>query len=185
MNETMKKTAIEADPAVPIIRLTRDFAGTPAQLLRAHTDPEVFVRWVGPEGMTTTVDRWDARTGGNWRYVSARDGMEFAFYGCFHEVRPDRIVQTFTWEGDPDGVALETLTFEDLGDGRTRLHTQSLCDSFESRDAWLRSGMETGLNEGYAKLDNLLAAGEGAGIADENAGTVADESAGIAAGVER
>jgi uncharacterized protein YndB with AHSA1/START domain len=74
-------------------------------------------------------------------------------------VRPDRIVQTFTFEGDPDGVALETLWFEDIGDGRTRLHAQSLVDSFEGRDAWLSSGMETGINEGYAKLDGMLADG--------------------------
>ena len=72
-------------------------------------------------------------------------------------------MQTFTWEGEPDGVALETLTFEDLGDGRTRLHAQSLCDSFEVRDAWLRSGMEVGMNAGYANLDGLLAAGEVSG----------------------
>jgi len=69
-------------------------------------------------------------------------------------------VQTFTWEGMPDGVSLETLRFEDLGDGTTRLHAQSLCDSFEDRDAWLASGMEVGVNDGYAKLDALLAAGE-------------------------
>jgi len=106
------------------------------------------------------VERWDASTGGSWRYVSRLDGEEFGFHGCFHDVRPDRIVQTFTWEGDPDGVALETLRFEDLGDGRTRLHAQSLCDSFEGRDAWLRSGMEVGVDQGYAKLDALLAAGE-------------------------
>jgi uncharacterized protein YndB with AHSA1/START domain len=166
MNTTTTTTTIEADPTVPIIRMTRDFAATPAQLFRAHTDPELFARSVGPDGMTTTVDRWDASTGGNWRYVAARDGMEFGFHGCFHEVRPDRIVQTFTWEGDPDGVALETLLFEDLGDGRTRLRTQSLCHSFEERDAWLRSGMEAGVNQGHAKLDSLLAAGEIAGTAE-------------------
>ncbi len=153
-------TAIEADPRVPIIRITRDFAATPAQLFRAHTDPVLFARWVGPDRMTTRVDRWDASTGGGWRYVATRDGAEHAFHGCFHEVRPDRIVQTFTWEGEPDGVALETLTFEDLGDGRTRLHAQSLCDSFEGRDAQLRSGMTTGVDQGYAKLDAILAGGE-------------------------
>lgn len=65
-------------------------------------------------------------------------------------------MQTFTFEGDPDGVALETLWFEDLGDGRTRLRTQSLVDSFESRDAWLRSGMEVGVNDGYAKLERMI-----------------------------
>jgi uncharacterized protein YndB with AHSA1/START domain len=75
-------------------------------------------------------------------------------------VRPDRIVQTFTWEGMPDGVALETLTFEDLGDGRTRLHARSLCDSFEARDFWISSsGMEVGVHEGYAALDRMLADG--------------------------
>jgi uncharacterized protein YndB with AHSA1/START domain len=166
MNDTMTTAAIEADPRVPIIRITRDFAATPAQLFRAHTDPALFARWVGPDGMTTTLDRWDASTGGSWRYVSARAGMEFGFHGCFHEVRPGRIVQTFTWEGDPDSVALQTLTFEDLGDGRTRLLAESLCDSFEGRDAWLRSGMEVGVDQGYAKLDALLAAGEIAGTAE-------------------
>nr|MBA2697223.1 SRPBCC domain-containing protein [Nocardioidaceae bacterium] len=95
----------------------------------------------------------------SWSYVAGRDGQEYGFHGTFHDVRPDRIVQTFTFDGDPDGVSLETLRFEDLGDGRTRLHAQSLVESFESRDAWLRSGMETGVDQGYAKLDALLAGG--------------------------
>jgi uncharacterized protein YndB with AHSA1/START domain len=156
---TLTTAAIEADPALPIIRITRDFTATPEQLFRAHTDPELFRQWVGPDSITTRIDHWDARPGGSWRFVGWRDGDEFAFRGCFHEVRPDRIVQTFTWEGDPDGVALETMWFEDLGDERTRLCVQSLVDSFEGRDAWLRSGMETGIDEGYAKLDRLLTDG--------------------------
>ena len=155
MNKIVE-TAIEADPKLPIIRLTRDFAATPEQLFRAHTDPEIFVQWCGPDSLSNTIDYWDARTGGSWRYVAKRGDEEFAFRGTFHEVGPDRIVQTFTFEGQPEGVALETLWFEDLGNGRTRLRTQSLVDSFEGRDAWLRSGMEVGVNEGYAKLDGLL-----------------------------
>jgi uncharacterized protein YndB with AHSA1/START domain len=154
---TITEATIEADENLPIIRLTRDFAATPAQLLRAHTDPALFARWVGPNGMDTRIVEWDARNGGAWRYVASRDGEEYGFRGCFHEVGPERIVQTFTYEGMPEAVALETLTFEDLGNGRTRLHAQSLTDSFEGRDAWLASGMEVGVNEGYAKLDELLA----------------------------
>src|SRR5579859_2408625 len=150
------ETVIEADLRLPVIRMTRDFAATPDQLFRAHTDPALFVRWVGPNSLATRIEHWDARTGGSWRYVAVRDGIEYGFHGCFHEVRPDRIVQTFTFDGQPDGVALETLWFEDQGDGRTRLRTQSLVDSFESRDAWLRSGMEVGVDEGYAKLDGML-----------------------------
>jgi uncharacterized protein YndB with AHSA1/START domain len=159
MNATRSRdqASIEADPALPIIRITRDFDATPAELMRAHTDPVLFARWVGPNGMETEILDWDATTGGRWRYVARRDGMEFAFHGCFHDVGDTHIVQTFTFEGQPDDVALETLRFEDLDDGGTRLHAQSLVDSFESRDQWLASGMETGIDEGYAKLDALVA----------------------------
>ncbi|WP_433305796.1 SRPBCC domain-containing protein [Actinoplanes sp. CA-030573] len=153
------EAVIEADRKLPVIRVTREFAATPAQLFRAHTDPSVFARWVGPDRMTTRIDHWDARSGGSWRYASVAAEGEFRFHGCFHDVRPDRIVQTFTYEGSPDAVALETLWFEDLGPGRARLRIQSLVDSFEERDAWLRSGMEIGVNEGYAKLERMAVDG--------------------------
>lgn len=151
------QVSIEADPNVPIIHMTRDFDATPSELMRAHTDPALFARWVGPDGMNIEVLDWDATTGGRWRYVARQDGMDFGFHGCFHDVGDDHIVQTFTFDGQPDAVALETLHFEDLGNGRTRLHAQSLVDSFEGRDQWLASGMETGVDEGYAKLDALVA----------------------------
>lgn len=159
MNTQLAQATIEADPDLPIIRITRDFQATPAQLVKAHIDPDLAARWIGPDGMENRIVTWDARNGGEWRYVASRDGEDYGFRGCFHTVGDDVIVQTFTWEGQPDGVSLETLRFEDLGDGRTRLHAQSLVDSFESRDAWLRSGMEVGVNDGYAKLDALLADG--------------------------
>ena len=154
------QAAIEADAAVPAIHIWRDFQATPAQLFRAHTDREIFSRWMGPEELEIEVTEWDARDGGAWRYTSRHQDYVGSFRGCFHTVREDRIVQTFTWEGMPDAVSLETMTFEDLGDGRTRLHAVSLCDSFEGRDQWLSSGMEVGVNEGYAKLDRLLAEDE-------------------------
>lgn len=157
---TMAEAKIEADKELPIIHTTRDFRATPAQLVRAHTDPDLYMRWVGPDGTSSRVTEWDARSGGCWRYTGEAGGEEYAFRGCFHTVSEDRIVQTFTWEGMPDQVSLETTTFEDLGNGITRLHAQSLCDSFEGRDGWLASGMEVGVNDGYAKLDRLLADGE-------------------------
>ena len=103
----------------------------------------------GRRSVGADITEWDARDGGGWRYtargIDGREEFETSFRGCFHTVREDRIVQTFTWEGMPDDVALETMTFEDLGDGRTRLHGFSLCDSFEGRDGWLSSGMEVGV----------------------------------------
>jgi uncharacterized protein YndB with AHSA1/START domain len=157
---TATQTAIEADPKVPIILITREFAATPGQLFRAHTDPALFARWVGPNAARTRIEHWDARTGGSWRYTTTIGGTGHAFHGCFHEVRQDRIVQTFTYDSVPDGVALQTLWFDDLGGGRSRLRTQSLVDSFASRDAWLASDMETGVSDGYAKLQRM--AGDGA-----------------------
>ena len=159
---THPQATIEADPTVPAIHITREFRATKAQLIRAHTDPEIFATWIGPHDLETRIDHWDARSGGSFRFTNIRQGdagvEEYSFRGCFHEIG-DRLVQTFTWEGMPEGVSLETMTFEELGDGRTRLHATSLCGSFEDRDGWLRSGMETGVNDGYEKLDDLLAAG--------------------------
>ncbi len=154
--DTRYQVEIEADPEVPMIHITRDFDATPAQLMKAHLDPEVFARWVGPDHMDTEIVDWDPTPGGRWRYVARRDGNEYWFRGCFHDVRDDCIVQTFTFEGMPESVALETLRFEDLGDGRTRLRAQSLVDSFVGRDQFMASGMETGVDQGYAKLDALI-----------------------------
>jgi len=158
MTSHRREATIEADPELPIIRITRDFDATPAQLMRAHTDPELFARWVGPDRMDTKIIDWDATTGGRWRYVATRDGQEYGFHGCFHEIGDDRIIQTFTYDGQPDGVALETLWFEGLDGGHTRLHAKSLVDSFEGRDQWLATGMQTGIDQGYAKLDALVGA---------------------------
>ena len=154
-----RETTIEADPSLPTIRIIRDFDAPREKVFRAWIEPELVAQWLGPKSTTMRIDQWDARTGGNYRYAALQDGEEVAaFYGSFHEVRPnERLVQTFTWEGMPDGVSLDTMTFEDLGDGRTRTIGLSVVDNFEARDAIMASGMEVGVYEGYEKLDALLA----------------------------
>ncbi len=159
MTTKFLEASIEADAQVPLIHIRRDFRATREQLMRCHLEPELYARWIGPASLTTQIDYWDARTGGSWRYVARRGAEEFAFHGCFHEVGVNRLVQTFTFEGYPEGVSLETLEFTDLGNGMTRLHARSLSESFEARDAQLRSGMSTGINEGYAKLEEVLSHG--------------------------
>ena len=156
---TFATALIEADTQVPMIRITRDFAATPAQVHRAHTDPDLYAAWVGPDDLSTRIDHWDARTGGSWAFTNLRGEETFSFHGSFHEVSPLRLVQTFTYDAWPESVSLETLTLTDLGDGRTRMVVTSLVESFAARDQWLASGMETGINEGYAALDSLLAVG--------------------------
>jgi uncharacterized protein YndB with AHSA1/START domain len=153
------ETEILADDKVPTIRLLRDFDAAPGQVFRAHIDPELYAQWVGPHSVTTRITRWDARSGGEWAFANDRGGEEIAaFHGSFHEVRPnERIVWTFTYDGEPDGVALETLTLEEIEGGRTRLRVLSVVPDFATRDGMLASGMDVGVNEGYAKLDELLA----------------------------
>jgi uncharacterized protein YndB with AHSA1/START domain len=158
MTTTTHETEITADPDVPLVRMTRIFDAPPAKVFRAHSDPELLKQWHGPRRHEMRMDHYDCRTGGSYRYVLFSDGNEYGFHGCFHEVRPSElIVQTFTYEGIPDGVALERLVFEELGAGRTRLRATSLVDSFEDRDAFLASGMEDGVRESYERLDELLA----------------------------
>ena len=155
-----RETEIIVDPIVPLVRLIREFDAPVEKVFRAHTDPELFARWIGPRGYPVRIDHHDCRTGGSYRYVMGEGEEEYGFFGCFHEVRPgELIVQTFTYEGMPDGVALERANFEDLGNGRTRLTTTSLVDSFEARDGFVASGMEVGVNEGYAKLEEMLTDG--------------------------
>jgi uncharacterized protein YndB with AHSA1/START domain len=151
-------TTIELDQKVPLVRITREFDAPLEKVFRAHTDARLLEQWMGPRRHETTYETFDCRTGGEYRFVSRSDGNEFAFHGVYHDVREnDRIVQTFCWEGMPDHVALEKVIFEDLGDGRTRLVATSLVDSFEDRDAFVATGMESGVREGYERLDELLA----------------------------
>jgi uncharacterized protein YndB with AHSA1/START domain len=155
---TKNETRIEADPQLPVIRMIREFDAPPERVFRAWTDPELFVKWIGPRSIDTTIEKWDARTGGEWRYTAGRDDFSMGFWGSFHEVRPnERLVQTFSFEGEPNGVSLETMTFEPLEGGRCRIVGVSVVESMEIRDQILASGMEVGVVEGYEKLDELLA----------------------------
>lgn len=158
-SETHKnETRIDVDPDVPLVRITREFDAPREKVFRAHTDPDLVVQWLGPRRHEMRIDHYDCRTGGSYRYLHVSDGNEFGFHGSFHEVRPSElIVQTFTFEGYPDQVALERLVLEDLGGGRTRLVATSLVGSFAERDGFVASGMETGVREGYERLDELLA----------------------------
>lgn len=158
MTATSPETEIGVDPDVPMVLITREFDAPAAAVFRTHVEPDLLAQWIGPRDVAMVVDHFDCRTGGSYRYVHTRGDEQFGFRGCFHDVRPGQlIVQTFTYEGDPDGVALERLVFEELDAGRCRLTATSLVESFESRDAFVASGMETGVREGYEKLDELLA----------------------------
>lgn len=140
------------------IRHRREFEAPADLVQRAHTDPLLFVRWMGPHGTTVRLDRFDATTGGAFRYsVVGSDGGSWTFRGSYHQVEGGLIVHTWEYEGEP-GATLETLRFSDLPDGRSRLEAVSTYTSAAACDAMLASGLDAGMDEDFERLDDVLAA---------------------------
>jgi uncharacterized protein YndB with AHSA1/START domain len=156
-NDTADKATVTT-PTDREIHVERVFDAPRDRVFAAYTDPELIPQWYGLHGGTTVVDVMDVKAGGSWRFVmTGEDGSEDAFRGTYREVTPpERIVQTFEWEGMPGHVSVETAEFEDLGD-RTKVVTTSIFHTPEERDGMLASGMEKGMNETYQRLDELLA----------------------------
>ncbi|BBY77666.1 activator of HSP90 ATPase [Mycolicibacterium parafortuitum] len=140
------------------MEFTRRFDAPVAALFRAHAEPDLVTRWLGPDGLEMDITEWNFHSHGGYRY-SHRDARgTYGFHGTFHTVRPNEfILQTFEFDGAPDSVNLEFLWFEDLGGSCSRLRGRSICSTVEARDALLSSGMEHGMAQGYQKLDALLA----------------------------
>ena len=151
---------INAPEGLPFIEIVREFDAPVEAVFAAHRDPELVRQWLGPQGYEMDIERWDFTTQGGYRYVHRTpEGEAWAFNGTFHSVRENEFaVQTFEFEGMPDIVAIESIAFVDLGDGRTRLRIHSTSPAVEARDGMVASGMETGLREGYERLDALVAA---------------------------
>lgn len=158
---TTNRATITAEPGRQEIFITRDFDAPREVVFRAHVDPEIYVQWLGPREMTMTLETFEPRGGGSWRFIHTdKDGNAYGFHGVFHDVTPpERIIQTFEFEGLPESghVELETLTLEALPGGRTRLTAQAVYQSVADRDGQIEAGMERGVNEGYERLDELLA----------------------------
>jgi uncharacterized protein YndB with AHSA1/START domain len=154
----MALAQITAEPAVPQIVVTREFAAPRDLLFRAFTDPELLVQWLGSPDLSLTIDHFDARHGGTWRYTSSSPtGDEYSFRGVFHGTpSPDCIVQTFEFEDMPGHVCLETVTFTERGDV-TVLTQGIIFQSAADRDAALESNVADGINESMERLDELLA----------------------------
>lgn len=155
---TEQRTATVTTPSEREIRIERVFDAPRALVFATMTDPELIPQWWGQHGTTTVVEVMEPRAGGLWRFVGEDcDGGKQAFRGVFREVTPpERLVQTFEWEGMPGHVAVETATFEDLGE-QTRMVNVTIFHTAEERDGMLASGMEKGMNETLERLDALLA----------------------------
>jgi uncharacterized protein YndB with AHSA1/START domain len=149
--------AIVTTPSAREIRIERVFNAPRERVWKALTDPALVAQWWG-RGNNLSIERMELRRGGHWRFVENGPDGSHGFEGRYREVTPpERIVQTFEWDGMPGHVAVESMSLEDIGDGRTRIVTVSLFHTREERDGMLHSGMEQGLEQSYAALDQVLA----------------------------
>jgi uncharacterized protein YndB with AHSA1/START domain len=154
------KTTITAEPGKQELFITREFDAPCELVFRAHTEPDLYIQWLGPRDYEMVLETFEPYSGGRWRYLNTdKDGNEWAFHGVFHEISPERMIQTFEFEGLPEKghVILDSMKLEPLPGNRTRITIHSVYQSVEDRDGMIQAGMETGLNQGYEKLDELLA----------------------------
>lgn len=154
------KTIITVEPGKQELFITREFDAPRELVFKAYTDANLLGQWLGPRNLTTRFEVFEPVSGGKYRYVSTDEqGNAYAFHGTFHEISLERMIQTFEFEGLPEKghVALDTLRLEELPGGRTRVHVHSVYQSVADRDGMVQSGMEYGVNDGYARLDDMLA----------------------------
>jgi uncharacterized protein YndB with AHSA1/START domain len=143
------------------IVLSRVFDAPRELVFEACSKPEHLARWWGQSGSTLVLCEMDFRPGGAWRFVE-RDasGNEWGFRGEIRDIAPpERVVQTFEFEGMPGHISVETMVLEDLiqdQDRKTRLTVTSVFDSVEDRDGMIQSGMEKGAGESYDRLAEYL-----------------------------
>lgn len=151
---------IDTVPGTSYADITREFDAPVEALFRAHADPALFAQWIGPGEERTEITDWDFRSGGSYRFVQRDKDGEYAFRGSFHTVRENElIIQTFEFEGWPDEVSMDRISFESLPGGRSRIVDHSVFPSIEVLENMIAEGMERGMREGYEKLDRMLAQG--------------------------
>ncbi len=153
------KTIITVEPNKQELFITREFDAPRELVFKAHTDAKLYVQWLGPHGYEMILEEFEPVSGGKYRYLHKdKEGNAYAFRGTFHTMTEELMIQTFEFEGMPESghVALDTMRLEKLPNNRTRITIHSVYQSVADRDGMVQSGMESGVVEGYERLDDLL-----------------------------
>jgi len=151
------KVTVTAEPGKQEVFITREFDAPRELVFKAHTDPKLYVQWLGPYGYEMILETFEPVNGGRYRYIHKdQGGNEYGFHGTFHEMSMDNMVQTFEFEGYPGHVSLDTMTLEELPGHRTKATIHSVFQSVSDRDGMIQNGMEKGMSEGYERLDDIL-----------------------------
>ena len=141
--------------------VTRKFDAPAALVFEAYTTPALVQRWWGFETSEWQVCEIDLRVGGAWRFVTREeDGFEVGFHGTYLEIEPGRrLVSTEIYEGaegGEDNPAVNTLVLDEV-DGVTTMTVHSQLPSKEVRDMILATGMESGMQVSFDRLEDVVA----------------------------
>jgi len=158
MSTTPSRTAVITLPAPDQIEVTRQFSAPRELVFQAWTTPELIRRWWHANRGEIVSIEVDLRVGGRWRYVmTAHGGFEVAFHGEYREVVPnERLVSTDIYEGRPEAEAVTTVTFAEEPAGQTTVTILTQHASPDGRNQHLASGMEYGLQDALALMDEVL-----------------------------
>lgn len=153
-------SAVITLPSDTEILITRNFDAPAELVFKAYTTPELVKRWWGCETTEWLACEIDLREGGRWRYVTRDHGVEVGFHGEYREIdRPRRLITTEMFEGAPDAddadAPLNVVTFDE-DNGVTTMEVLVQCVSREQRDVILNSGMESGMQIAYNRLEDLV-----------------------------
>ncbi len=154
------KTVVTAEPNKQELFITREFDAPRELVYKAHTDANLYAQWLGPHGYEIVLETFEPVSGGKYRYIHKdKEGNAYAFHGTIHTMSEELMIQTFEFEGMPEAghVTLDTMRLEKLPNDRTKITIHSVFQSVSDRDGMVASGMESGVREGYERLDDLLA----------------------------
>lgn len=144
------------------VRVSRVIRGTPEQVWRAHHEPALMQRWLlGPDEWTMPVCDVATAVGARYRYEweSADGAQRFGFEGELLESAPPvRAVTTEQMIGMDGPPTRNELTLTPVTDG-TLLSIVITYPSRELRDMILGTGMTTGMEASYARLEHEVLTG--------------------------
>lgn len=157
---SQNKTVVTAEPGKQELFITREFDAPRELVYKAHTDANLYAQWLGPHGYEIVLETFEPVSGGKYRYIHKdKEGNAYAFHGTIHTMSEELMIQTFEFEGmpEPGHVTLDTMRLEKLPNDRTKITIHSVFQSVSDRDGMVASGMESGVREGYERLDEILA----------------------------
>ena len=147
------KTKIKAEENTQELFITREFDLPLELLFKAYEDAEIVEQW-----MNTKVIKLENHKHGSWRFETSHDGqVVFSANGVILEFVPnEKITRTFEMENSPFPVQLEFLTFEEIGNDKSKLTIQQIFKSVEYRNQLLKMPFAKGLSMAHDKLQNIF-----------------------------